>query len=965
MLYRIALFGLLNSVALFSFVAAETERSEASPTFETDVQPILKAHCFHCHGERGEKEGALDLRLRRFIADGGDSGAAIEPGDPENSLLLQRVASGEMPPDEKQLSAQEIQTIRRWIEQGAPTVRPEPERIGKNYISQRERNFWSFQPIRRPAVPAMQGAGNPIDAFILRRLEHDGLAFSPVADRATLIRRATFDLWGLPPEPELVDAFVADENPEAYARLIDRLLADPRYGERWGRHWLDVAGYADSEGYTNEDRQREFAYFYRDYVIRSLNSDKPLDQFIREQLAGDELPYTTDAPDLSRQRIEQLTATGFLRMAPDGTASGGVDRAIAANETIADTINIVSTSLLGLTVGCARCHDHRYDPISQADYYRMRAIFEPALDWKKWLVPNGRRVSTYTAADREARAKVEEKAKAAEAARTQRQKEHIARTLYEELLVAPDDKRQALKVAFETPKQMRTPEQIALLEEHPNVGNITTGSLYLYAEQRGRRANEIEKAANEREAAYLNEVYEKLLSGLPEAKKTAVRGVIKVTQKERTPEQTAIWTEFSGGLDRMALLEKHHPEGSAELKRYREAAQVCRQQDAKTELAKMAEAVKAIRTTAPKEYFIRALTEPSGPIPPTHLFIRGDQNQPGEKLSPGELTVLTSSTSVRIPINDPDLPSTGRRLAYAEHLTGGQHPLLARVLVNRVWLHHFGSGIVASPGDFGMLGARPTHPELLDWLASELMRQDWSLKPLHRTIMLSRTYRQQSIRSPKLDEVDPTNRLYARMTARRLEAESLRDAVLSASGYLIDEMYGPPVPVKEDAVGQIVLGKEDLDGERKPKKGEQEFSGAARRSVYIQVRRSRPLAVLETFDIATVTPNCTKRNASNVATQALLMMNSQFVIDQAATMAARLTKTEPDVDNQLRAAWKQCFARKLDGKTLSQLTAFVDSQAEAIRSHDEKLSDDDDVRQRALASACQAMMSSNAFLYVD
>ena len=934
-------------------------------TFEKDVRPILKAHCFLCHGESGVQEGSLDLRLRHLIASGGDSGAAIEPGDPEHSLLLQRLASGEMPPGDKQLSAKEIAIVRRWIEQGAKTARPEPDSLDDGeYITEEERNFWSFQPIRRPVPPITDGAGNAIDAFVLRGLDQRGLAVSPPADRVTLIRRATFDLWGLPPEPQMVDAFVHDTDPNAYRKLLDRLLADPRYGERWGRHWLDVAGYADSEGYTNQDAEREFAYFYRDYVIRSFNADKPLDQFVCEQLAGDEMPHDAGSSELSPQRIEQLTATGFLRMAPDGTASGGIDRAVAANETVADTIEIVSTSLLGLTVGCARCHDHRYDPISQADYYRFRAIFEPALDWKQWKVPHARRVSMYTAADHEAREKVEAQAKAAEAARSKRQQEHIDRTLYEELLVAPDEKREALKAAFETEKSKRTPQQVALLEEHPNVGNITAGSLYLYAEQRARRAGDIEKAAKEREARYLQQVYEKLLEQTPAQQGEPIRQALNVAEHDRTDAQKKLLAEFTAGLSPPALLEKHHPEAVADLKRYREAAEICRQQDAKTELAKMQEQIVAIRKTAPKENFIRALAEPAGHMPETHLFIRGDHNQPGQPVAPAELKVLTSFASTEIPKNDSGLPTTGRRLAYARHITGGQHPLLARVLANRLWLHHFGRGIVESAGDFGMLGARPTHPELLDWLADELMRSQWQLKPLHRQIMLSRTYRQASARTPQLDQVDPDNRWYARMSVRRLESESVRDAVLAASGYLIDQMYGPPVPVREDAVGQIVLGKEELDGERKPKAGKQEFAGTARRSLYVQVRRTRPLAVLETFDIAAVTPNCTRRNASNVATQALMMMNSQFVIDHAEKMATQLIATSSELSEQLTAAWKRCFGRDIDAATLSELVQFVQTQSETIAASDKDLSPQV-ASQRALASACQALLSSNAFLYVD
>ena len=911
------------------------------------------------------KRVRLDVRLRHLMATGGDSGEAIIPGKPDQSLLIERVTSGEMPPEDKRLSEQEIAKLRAWIQQGAKTARDEPETLDGHYITEEERSFWSFQPIRRPAPPNLRGTRNPIDAFVLRRLQQEQLTFSPKADRVTLIRRATFDLLGLPPEPEMVDAFVHDPDPNAYAKLIDRLLADPRYGERWGRHWLDVAGYADSEGYTNQDVEREFAYFYRDYVIRSFNSGKPLDQFIREQLAGDEMPADQKpGDDLTGQRIEQLTATGFLRMAPDGTASGGVDRNSAANDTIADTINIVSSSLLGLTVGCARCHDHRYDPISQADYYRFRAIFEPALDWRQWKSPGQRRVSLYTQADREARAAVDQKAKAAEQARTKRQQEHIDRTLYEELLVAPDEKRKALETAFRTPKDKRSAEQTALLEEHPNIGNISPGSLYLYAEQRGRRAGDIEKAAAKRRADYLKKVYEQLLQPLESDKSDRIRQALQIAEKDRNDSQKSLIAEITGGLTADALIQKHQPDGFAQLDRYRRAAKTCREQDAKTELANMQKDINAIRDTAPKENFLRALVEPNGHTPETHLFIRGDHNQPDKKLGPAELAILTSHSPAPLATNDPQLPTSGRRLAYARHLTNGKHPLTARVLANRIWLHHFGRGLVASAGDFGALGAVPTHPKLLDWLADELMRSGWQLKRLHRTILLSRVYQQSSARTDQLDRIDPGNQLYGRMSVRRLESESVRDAVLSVSNRLFDRMYGPPVPVREDAVGQIVLGKEDLDGERKPKKSAAEFPGTARRSVYVQVRRTRPLAVLETFDIAANTPNCAQRNFSNVATQALMMMNSPFVIDHADKMAADLIGTESNLSGQLATAWKRCYGRPIDSATLDDLTQFVHLQSETLQSANEKLARQDADRQ-ALASVCQALISSNEFLYVD
>ena len=357
---------ILPAIATHLFLAPASTSADAKRTFEADVRPILKAHCFHCHGEEGKTEGNLDVRLVRLLVAGGDSGAALAAGKAGDSYLIERLESGEMPPGEKKVSAEELRIIREWIDQGALTARPEPANADQLAFTEEERAFWSFQPVVAPPIPQVKAADRvrtPVDAFVLARLEREGFRFSPDADKRTLIRRAYFDLLGLPPSPEEVDAFLADDDPQAWPRLLDRLLDSEHYGERWARHWLDVAGYADSDGYSEQDRVRESAWKYRDYVIRSLNADKPFDQFLVEQLAGDELvarPYR----NLSDADKDRLIATGFLRNGPDGTGDRAVNQDIARNEVVADTINIVSTSLLGLSVGCARCHSHRFDPIT-------------------------------------------------------------------------------------------------------------------------------------------------------------------------------------------------------------------------------------------------------------------------------------------------------------------------------------------------------------------------------------------------------------------------------------------------------------------------------------------------------------------------------------------------------------------------------------------------------------------------
>lgn len=974
----IGLFGCVSSVLISS--ATEPVRQGDEPlTFEKHVRPILKAHCFHCHGEAGVMEAELDVRLRRWLVRGGDSGEALVPGDAESSLLIERMVSGEMPPGDEQVASEEIAIIQAWIQQGAITARPEPESLsGGDYFTQEERSFWSFQPIRRPQVPIpvaepddretqkqIERLNGPVDAFIYHKLKLQGLRFSPIADRYTLIRRLTFDLLGVPPTQAMVDQFLDDASPKAYERLVDRLLASPAYGERWGRHWLDVAGYADSDGYTERDVEREFAYFYRDYVIESLNHDKPFSKFVWEQLAGDEILGTEIAgDDLTEEQIATFAATGFLRMAPDGTSAGGVDRAEAANQNIADTIQITSSALLGLTVGCARCHDHRYDPISQADYYRMRAIFEPALDWKQWKTPTQRRVSLYTQSDRTERDEIEQRAKAAEAERLEKQADHISRTLYEELLVVPDEQRLSLKEAYETEKSERTEQQVALLEEYPSVGNISPGSLYLYAQQRARRAGDIERVAKEKESRFLSEATLARTSNLTEDQQQQLAELLETSAEQWSEGQKRLVEDFADVMVTKEQLAEVNPEAFATLEEYREAAEICRSTDAKTDLAKLQDEIKAIRATAPKEHFVRVLQEPPSHTPKTFLFIRGDHQQPEREMEPSELTVLRREDYLPLPLNDMDLPTTGRRLAYAKHLTSAQHPLLSRVIMNRVWMHHFGRGIVATPGDFGRLGAKPTHPELLDWLASEFISSGWSLKRIHKFILCSHTYQQQSIRNDQLDQVDPDNLWLARMPVRRLESESVRDAMLWASGELLPELYGPPTPVKEDSVGQIVVGKEMLDGERKPTGADTASKGAYRRSLYIQARRSRPLAVLESFDLPIASPNCEIRVASNVATQSLMMMNSQFAIDRSQFFAKQLIARTSNPDEQLELAWCQCFSTPMDEEVKRDFQTFLAQQKEAYAKMDEKR-DDSENEMLALASVCQAMMSSNAFLYVD
>lgn len=853
-------------VAFLLFVAQATCLHADEPlTFEQHVRPILKAYCLDCHGGGEKLRGGLDLRLKRFAEKGGDKGPAIVAGQPAKSTLWTRMKSGEMPRAEKKVPAEQIAIVEKWIAAGAQTRRVEPMQLPPGIdISPDERAYWFYQQLSRPEPRKFAEADRvrtPIDALVLARLRDKKLSFQEDADRRTLIRRASLDLLGLPPTPHEVDTFLADSAPDAYEKLLDRLLASPHYGERWARHWLDVAGYADSAGDGVADSPRPYAWRYRDYVIRSFNADKPLDRFIVEQLAGDELvpqPWT----NLQKEQIDLLAATGFLRTAPDPTAS--VNGRAEAEQVIADQLKIVGASLLGLTVGCAQCHDHRYDPIPQADYFRLRAIFEPAFNPAQWRVPGARRVTLYTDADRAKAKDVEYEVAVMQQAVDTKQARYVSEAFEKELARSPMEMRELLRLAFNTSSDRRTDAQKKLVAAHPKL-NISPGILYQYNEA---AANEI-----------------------------------------------------------------------------------------KAERAK----IDAKRAQKPVEEFVDVLDETATVLPLTHIFHRGDYRQPKGEVKPGDLTIAAAEgRRFEVPLTDLAVKlSTGRRLNYAKHLTSGEHPLVGRVLVNRIWLNHFGRGIVETAGDFGVLGQRPSHPELLDWLATELVRQGWSMKKMHKLVMTSTVYRQASRRTPAHDAVDTSNDLLGRYPLRRLEAETLRDRMLQTSGRLDRKLFGAPVMVVEDVSGQ---GNAPDD---KP-----------RRSIYLQQRRTKPVTFLATFDAPTSELNCDRRVNTTTAPQSLMLMNSEFVLQQAGHFATRVRgQTPPAFEAKTLAsmiskharpaqyvafAWQEAYQRPATLEEVDLACQFLARQIGHLRT-----SKHADPELAALTNLCQQLLSSNEFLHVD
>ena len=811
--------------------------------FETDIRPIFKASCFHCHGEDEVKKGDFDARLVRLMKIGGGSGPALEPGKPNASLLWDKIAKDKMPKGEKKLSPEDKHRIRQWISQGARTARPEPDNVEDARFTLEELEHWAFQPM----APA-NGSNSVIDGFIGSKLKAKDVEFSPPADRRTLIRRVTFDVTGLPPTPEEVEAFVNDPTNDAYERLIDRLLGSPQYGVRWARHWLDTAGYAESDGIALTDPKRDHAWRYRDYVIEAFNNNKPIDEFLVEQIAGDEL--IEGEPDIDSPRhLELLAATGFLRMAPDSTQKSNT--LTERNTAVAAAIQVVSSSVLGITVACAQCHDHKYDPIGIDDYYRFRAIFDPAFPLNNWKQPHKRLVDMTTAEVHAERDRIEAQAREVEEDIGKRLRAHCQKIQDKKLADVPEDVRDATRKAVLAKPGKRTEKQKELLDLYPMVKpiNFIIGLLVEYDNAAFRALEE-------------------------ERKKVA-----------------------------------------------------------------------AIRAKKPPLRMVMATTEPKGEVPVSRVFFRGNPESPREEVKPEELMVLRRHRpGLKIPDRETGRKTTGRRLAYARHLTDGKHPLTARVFVNRVWMHHFGRGLVATPGDFGIAGEKPSHPELLDWLAADFAEHGWDLKRLHRTILLSKTYRQQSRRRPELDRIDPDNTLLGRANLRRLEAEAIRDALLFVTDTLDPSLTGPSSPVIANSEGKAVIQADK-----------------ARRSTFVEVQRRLPLNMLATFDQPDMTPNCDHRRQTTVATQALWFLNDQEITEYAGKLADTWMTNSDDTAERIGVLFLKLFAQNPTPEEQRTCEEFLASQRERFSNHEPEI----DADRQALSALCQVLLASNRFLYVD
>ena len=848
-------------------------RGRASP--REVLVTTINVKCLLCHGRR-RQEGGLDLRTRESALAGGVSGPAFVPGDPEASLMIRRIAAEEMPPERYQarlsyrpVTSDELDKLRQWISEGAPWDDELPEEIDPAtdpLVSDADRDFWSFRPPRRPDLPRVNARNRvrqPMDAFLLARLEANGLSFSADAERLTLMRRAFFDVTGLPPSPEEVEAFLADREEGSYERLVDRLLESPRYGEHWGRRWLDAAGYADSEGQVDFDAVRPHAWRYRDWVIRALNADKPYDRFLVEQIAGDELFNYREAPHpLAPEESDKLVATGFLRMGPDGTYSVSQGFVAERLTVVADQLQILTSTVMGLTVACARCHDHKYDPIPQRDYYRLSAVLRSAYDPYDWLSPN-------------------------------------------EADIGPD-------------------------------ANWNESNSRLLP---GAPAREVEEAARH---------------NLPiETEIAAVAGRLEALPG---PFRKKLLDEKVPGVDIGAQADLRGILGEGLDHRAEEAGvqeELAENDPAYLRAVELLESFVEERLSLKTKPLVRALFDMGGDPTPVHVLYRGEHRNPGPPVGPGVPSVL--STGIRPYRLQPLEWSSGRRLALAEWLVQPSHPLTARVMVNRVWQHYFGNGIVPTAGNFGRTGAAPTHPELLDWLAVEFVKRGWSLKALHRLILTSTAYRQSSQADESVRALDVENALLSRFPMRRLDADAIRDSVLKVAQRLDPEPFGPPDEIDVQPDGEVVA---------------RDRTAGQRRSIYIQQRRSKPVTMLEAFDAPQLKPNCLKRSNSTVASQALQMMNSEVLRANSRYMAGRvIDAVGDDPGDQVARVYMASLARmpsdeeRADGVfTLEEMTKAWERRLEEQVPMEPKRTR---ARWLALATLCHAVLNSAEFLYID
>ena len=881
--------------------------------FEKEVLPVLQKRCFECHGEKKQKSG-LRADSRAALLKGGDFGAAVIPGDPVSSHLIEVITTNDkdsqMPPKGERLSATEVEALKRWIAQGA--VWPgQMDAVAQAKVTS---DHWAFQPL------AKFSGSESIDGFIRAKLAEKGLQPSPEADRRTLIRRVSLDLTGLPPTPEEVEAFVNDNDARAYEKIVERLLASPRYGERWAQHWLDVIRYADTRGYEY-NTLRENTWPFRDWVIEALNKDLPYDQFLFQQIAGDTIGVDP--------------ATGFLVTAPLPTPAEVGQEAAAIKQarfnSLDEVIQNVSASMLGLTVGCARCHNHKFDPIPARDYYRMVSVFSGLqYDSRPWRdgSQTGRLAELKKAEHRMAEVR-KELAKFPHwrevndghytdhftPVKAKRVRLTVLATdatsegpAFDEIEVwaASQDGIPPQPVSLQSKggkaSSSGAAKQLGSKDEFLNDRKYGKGSTWV-ASQRPPAWVQIDLAqpflidkviwSRDRELAKTN----------PAAHAKRLTSVWRIEVAEKEGEWRAIVSESrSEGLDAAAMQSRRYLE---------------------EELLKLNGSQARLRIGP--EVFAGKFTQPEL----INVLMRGDPQQPRDPVGPGGLEILNGA---ELPA---DAPESERRVAFAKWIASKDNPLTARVAVNRIWHHHFGNGLVDTPSDFGTMGSRPTHPELLDWLAGEFIVRGWSLKELHRMIVTSATYRQSSQPEKKSVIADAGSRYLWRFPPRRLDAEAIRDSILSITGVLDVKMGGPGV--------NIYQPKGQFD-QWKPK--ENPGPESWRRMIYLAKMRGADDGMFKVFDL----PDCgqvrAKRGESTTPLQALNLLNGSFAIDQAERLADRVQREAgADVGKQIERIFALAFARPPNAAERTACLATAQTEG--------------------LVTVCRALINSNEFLFLQ
>ena len=919
----------LSWIAFIGGMAIDSHAEDAAvarPTpaaiefFEKSVRPILVQHCYECHSA-DDANGGLALDSRAGLLHGGDSGAAVVPGDPEQSRIIEAVRYKnpdlQMPPANR-LAAAEIATLEKWIRLGAP----DPREAAQAAVSTAPtgmsiadgRQFWSFQPVANPPEPQVTNKAwvrTPIDAFVLAKLEAAGLQPAPPADKRTLLRRVTYDLVGLPPTPEEMATFLADDSPDAFAKVVERLLASPGYGVRWGRHWLDVARYADSNG-LDENLAFGNAWRYRDYVVDAFQRDKPFDQFLIEQLAGDLLP---DADATTK------TATGFLALGAKVLAEP--DREKLVMDTIDEQLDTIGKTFLGLTLGCVRCHDHKFDPIKQTDYYALAAIFKSTKtidEGKKGSIKNWHE---YSFATKEDEAKLKEiDAQIATVKKTAADYKNVAVAKLRDAAKARATDYLVAALELDPQASLTAAEQIARpLGLHPHV--LYGCRRYLESHHDDPLFAPWHTAAASNNSAAIKSHYEALFAEAETAWAAARKldpKIAKLTD-ERLEAARAALADAAGFL---ALPSKPEFVFDAEtLAEYHRLA----------ELARIAE------SSAPDAPGAMGVSE--GTVAATlPIHIRGSHRNLGKPVSRNVPEVMQTATQ------PPEFPSDqSGRLQLARWLADDRNPLTSRVYVNRVWRWHFGAGLVTSTDNFGRLGDRPTHPELLDWLASHFVSNGGSTKDLHRLILASSAY-QSSASHPQDGDafrVDPENHLLWRFRLQRLEAEQLRDAVLAVSGRLDDALGGKSIPLRNK---QFVFDHTSIDHTK---------YDSLRRSLYLPVVRNNLYTLFEQFDFPDPTMPTGSRNSTVVAPQALLMMNSDLLLDSADAWAGKLIDASSADADRVHRAYEAALGRSPTSAEVRRAVGFVEAARAASSSTTQR---------QAWALFCQSLLACNEFIYV-